>query len=300
MELFQIRYFLAVAEDLNFTRAAERCNVSQPSLSRAIKNLEEELGGDLFRRERIQTHLTNLGRSMLPLLRQSHDCALAAKAQAGNFASADHAPLRIGMSLTVDICLVAPMLTELARTFPGLQLHFVRGVATHVLGALKAGDIDIAIVADAPLDWDRFTCWPLFNEGFVLVTAKGHLMARRRKLSLQEIAGESVIARPYCESSAAFMSMLADHDITLRRPHEAASDSDVAALVASGLGLSIMPSSTGRAASVTAVPIVDTDFVRTVQAIGVAGRQQSMAAGNFIRLLRAADWSETEAETQSV
>ncbi len=294
MELFQIRYFLAVAEELNFTRAAERCNVSQPSLSRAIKNLEEELGGDLFRRERGQTHLTNLGRSMLPLLRQSHDCALAAKAQADSFESTEFAPLRIGMSLTVDLGLVAPMLAELARAFPGLQLHFTRGLAEDVLGALRSGDIELAIVADAPLDWDRFTRWPLFNEGFVLVTGRGHALARRRRLKLEEIAGATVIARPYCETSAAFMSMLADHDIALHRPHEAANDSDVAALVENGFGFSIMPTSAGRATQVPAVPIADVDFLRTVQVVGVAGRQQSVTAGNFIRLLRSADWSALE------
>ena len=61
MEMHQVRYFLAVAEELNFTRAAERCNVTQPSLSRAIKLLEEELGGLLFYRERESTHLTDLG-----------------------------------------------------------------------------------------------------------------------------------------------------------------------------------------------------------------------------------------------
>jgi DNA-binding MarR family transcriptional regulator len=68
MELHQIRYFLAVAETLNFNRAAERCNVSQPTLTRAIKKLEEELGGPLFRRERKLTHLTDLGRLMRPHL----------------------------------------------------------------------------------------------------------------------------------------------------------------------------------------------------------------------------------------
>ena len=62
MEMHQVRYFLALCETLNFTRAAQRCNVAQPSLTRAIKNLEEELGGPLFRRERNRTHLTDLGR----------------------------------------------------------------------------------------------------------------------------------------------------------------------------------------------------------------------------------------------
>src|SRR5690242_8318889 len=70
VEMHQIRYFLAVCETLNFTRAAEACNVSQPSLTRAIKGLEDELGGPLFRRERNNTHLTGLGEMMRPHLTQ--------------------------------------------------------------------------------------------------------------------------------------------------------------------------------------------------------------------------------------
>lgn len=69
MEMHQVRYFLAVARTLNFTKAADDCNVAQPSLTRAIKQLEGELGGDLFRRER-PVQLTELGQRMQPLLQQ--------------------------------------------------------------------------------------------------------------------------------------------------------------------------------------------------------------------------------------
>ena len=85
MELHQIRYFLAVSSTLNFTRAAEECHVSQPSLTRAIKKLEDELGEELFRRERSRTHLTELGRVMVPFLQQSLDSAMAAKAHAQSY-----------------------------------------------------------------------------------------------------------------------------------------------------------------------------------------------------------------------
>jgi DNA-binding transcriptional LysR family regulator len=85
MELHQIRYFLAVCDLLNFTRAAERCNVSQPSLTRAIKNLEEELGGSLFRRERRLTHMTELGRLMRPHLQQVYTSTIVAKDEAQKF-----------------------------------------------------------------------------------------------------------------------------------------------------------------------------------------------------------------------
>ena len=71
MEMHQVRYFLALCEELNFTRAAERCNVAQPSLTRAIKQLEEELGGALFHRERANTHLSELGRTLSPFSSRS-------------------------------------------------------------------------------------------------------------------------------------------------------------------------------------------------------------------------------------
>src|SRR5215469_793390 len=78
MELHQVRYLLAVCETLNFTRAAEQCHVSQPALSRAIQQLEAELGGELFRRERRLTHITDLGRAVLPALRQCYESSLSA------------------------------------------------------------------------------------------------------------------------------------------------------------------------------------------------------------------------------
>ena len=106
MEMHQIRYFLSVAEMLNFTRAAENCHVSQPSLTRAIKKLEDELGGELFRRERARTHMTELGRTMLPLLKQSLDCAIAAKAEAERYGRGESTPLRLGLSRTVELSII--------------------------------------------------------------------------------------------------------------------------------------------------------------------------------------------------
>ena len=82
MEMHQVRYFLAVARTLNFTRAAEECHVAQPSLTRAIKLLEGELGGDLFRRERPRAMLTPLGERMYPLLKQCYDSAQSARSLA--------------------------------------------------------------------------------------------------------------------------------------------------------------------------------------------------------------------------
>ncbi|MSO72153.1 MAG: LysR family transcriptional regulator [Rhodospirillaceae bacterium] len=94
MELNQIRYFLTLCRELNFTRAAEICHVSQPALTKAVKNLEEELGGELFRRERGNSHLTDLGRLVQPHLEQVLPATEMARAKPAVFARARKHPSR--------------------------------------------------------------------------------------------------------------------------------------------------------------------------------------------------------------
>src|SRR5580658_2859247 len=91
--MHQIRYFLALSETLNLTKAAERCNVAQPALTRAIKALEGELGGELLRRERALSHLTELGQSILPMLRQCYETAVTAKTVAASMRKGERKPL---------------------------------------------------------------------------------------------------------------------------------------------------------------------------------------------------------------
>ncbi len=96
MEMHQIRYFLALCHTLNFTRAAEECHVSQPALSRAIRQLEVELGGELLRRERSLTQITDLGRAALPSLRQCYEGRQTAQSLAQSYLKKGHAPSPYG------------------------------------------------------------------------------------------------------------------------------------------------------------------------------------------------------------
>ena len=100
MEMHQVRYFLAVAQELNFSRAAEKCNVSQPSLSRAIQQLEGELGGPLFHRERHLTHLTDLGEMVRPHLETVYEAAIKAKRLSQDLSQLKRVPLKLGIMST--------------------------------------------------------------------------------------------------------------------------------------------------------------------------------------------------------
>ena len=155
MEMHQIRYFLAVARTLNFTRAAEECNVAQPSLTRAIRQLEGELGGDLFRRERPHAQLTELGNRMLPLLRQCYESALSARALAQAIKKGEVGSLRLAISSSIDPALVTPHVVELGKLFTGLDLKLLRGNGSEVLEYLKRGDVELGLAGPIGDEWDR-------------------------------------------------------------------------------------------------------------------------------------------------
>src|SRR6201986_2834889 len=113
MELHQIRYFLDLASSLNFTRAAEQWNVTQPALTKALQKLEHELGGDLIHRERRLTQLTDLGKLVLPMLQRTVDAADTARKQARQFRSEAVAPIYIGLPPSISAFLMVEPLSRL-------------------------------------------------------------------------------------------------------------------------------------------------------------------------------------------
>jgi DNA-binding transcriptional LysR family regulator len=169
MELFQVRYFLALARTLNFTRAAETCNVSQPALTRAIQRLEEELGGPLLHRERNLTQLTALGRAMLPHLEAAHAAAEAAAAQAAAFQRREGEPLRLGIDSTLSVRILAPVLGELRTRIESFEVDLTEAASTDLLERLMAGELDSAILVEPRKPPERLNGWRLFRERYVVL-----------------------------------------------------------------------------------------------------------------------------------
>jgi DNA-binding transcriptional LysR family regulator len=150
MEMSQIRYTLAASRTLNFTRAAEECNVTQPALTKGIKALEEELGAPLFLREGRRVMLSGFGQSMLPHLRQIVDEAEAARTLAENYRLLDKTPLRLGVLSTIGHMRLAPFLAKLEATHTGLELAVSEGAMPQLREDLDAGRIDAAILTVMP------------------------------------------------------------------------------------------------------------------------------------------------------
>jgi DNA-binding transcriptional LysR family regulator len=291
MEMHQVRYFLAVAKNLNFTRGAEECNVSQPSLTRAIKQLESEFGGDLFRRERPQAQLTELGERMLPLLRQCYESAASARELAMSMKKGEVVSLRLALSHTIDINLLMPHLNEVRRRFERLECRLLRGTAAEVVENLKGGDAELAIASDLGEGWDRLDRWPLFTDDFILLVNAQHRLARQSSIELEELREERLLLRTYCEHAEATAALLRGRGLDVDHSFQVTSESDLISMLASDLGVAIVPSSTSFPGTLARVTIAGLDLSRPVHLYGVAGRQRTAVAGLVMKMLRAADWS---------
>lgn len=292
MEFHQVKYFLALCETLNFTKAAERCNVSQPSLTRAVRKLEEELGGSLVYRERSNTHLTELGRMMAPRLREILESAQSLKAVASAFHCQTIASIRLAVGLTVEPSLLADPLRQLTLAIPELEIKLERVSQANIEDALKAGDADMAIAGDLEMSWNRLDQWTLFSEGYSILVPECHDLAQRRSIRIEEISDLPVVSLG-CQGLESLLFQIDSFGLSCARTgagHFVSNENDLIAFVEAGLGLALLPSSFRTPSRVMKIPIMSNRLKRSVQIITVAGRRRSPACTALIKLLRAIDW----------
>jgi DNA-binding transcriptional LysR family regulator len=293
MELYQARYFINLAKTLNFTRAAEACNVTQPALTRAVQRLEEEFGGPLLHRERNLTQLTELGRQLLPLIEQTYNAAESAKALALGFRQRTDAPLRLGIGCTISAELVAPILGELQQRIAGFELGLSQAGSDSLLRQLLDGTIDAAIVVEPERIPERINRWPLFAERYVLACPAGHRLAALDAVPLAALADESLILRDGegADCEAWLQRRCAAQGIALQRRHAVAGEDRLVQMVAAGLGVALTGERQPAPAGTVARPLGDDSASRCIMLGAVAGRQQGPAVTAFVKLVRARDWS---------
>ena len=291
MEMHQVKYFLATASELNFTKAAEICNVTQPSLTRAIKQLEDELGGDLFRRERPQAQLTELGTRMYPLLKQCYESAHGARMLASAIKSGEIGTLKLALSHTINLELLTSHLTELNRLFNRLEVKLLRGRAPEIIELLKTGEAELAIAADLGDGWERLDRWPLFTEEFGLILNAKHLLASHSAIEVDDLRQERWLRRAYCEHFEKAMSLLRSHGLDVDQGYELNSERDLITLLESDFGVAFAPRSLPRPKTLKQAAVNGVEFRRTNYLYGVAGRERTAVASAILKMLRAADWS---------
>lgn len=291
MEMHQVRYFLAVARTLNFTRAADECNVTQPSLTRAIKQLEAELGGDLFRRER-PAGLTELGQRMHPLLKQCYEAAVGARSLASSFKSGEIGALRIALTHSIDLSLLIPFLDQIKRQFNRLEFCFLRGNGREVGEMLRKGEAELGIAAELDQNWERLDTWPLFTEDFQLVVNADHRLADQGGIDLDDLRSEQLLARGYCEHASRLNTTLREHGVDVDHCHQISSEHDLIELLEAGIGIAVVPDTSRIPRTLKRSSVKGLDARRTVNLYGVAGRERTAVASAVMRMLRGSDWRQ--------
>lgn len=240
MEIQQLRYLVAVAETGNFTRAAERSNVTQPSLSQQIINLEQEVGHKLFHRLGRKAVLTEAGATFLDRARR----ILFEVDNAGRELR-DHRSLErkitVGAVQTVMPYLVVPLLARAKKELPNLAVDAVEDFRAELVRAVVDGELDLAVVP-LPVDDHRLSIEPILTEPLLLVVGKDHPIAQRSEISITEIAEENFISMGSSSTLGEQIRVFfGGMNFTPRIGYRCAQVRTVKQLVSMGLGISILP-----------------------------------------------------------
>ncbi len=289
MEMHQIRYFLALCEELNFTRASERCNVAQPSLTRAIRLLEDEFGGALLSRERANTHLTELGRMIRPHLADVYQNAQRARQEARDLKKASRTKLKFGVMCTIAPAPLLDMIGSVSNHHPDLDLEVVDSDAPNLEERLKRGELEIAIYCRPDHDDDRLHYLKLFRERMMIVLAPTHHLADRDPLRFHDLHNERYLNRINCE----FNEGLAweKFGVTWKAVHRSERDDWILAMCAAGMGFGFLPEYCINHPGVVARPVTEPEFWREVNVVTVRGRPYSPAVGALVREAMRTNWA---------
>jgi LysR family transcriptional regulator, hydrogen peroxide-inducible genes activator len=290
MEMHQVRYFLKAGETLNFTRAAEQCGVSVPSLSRGIHLLEEELGGQLFRRERHLTHLTDLGRLMLQHLSTMNRAAEAARRDAEGYSRLSGSRLKFGIFASIGAEVLTGYLGVLRAEAPELELHVWESNCEELEGALLGGEIDIALTSATELD-DRIRTTPLFREAFYIAFPPGHRFGQMNAVPMREMEGIDYVKRLHCEFPTHLQRLGGS------KPYDAVNvryvgerEDWIQALVKAGLGCAVMPEHLPLLPGIEMRRLVDPEVFRQISVATVAGRPHSAPVAAALAATRRFKW----------
>ncbi|MBB1077650.1 hydrogen peroxide-inducible genes activator [Rhodoferax sp. 4810] len=243
MKLSALRYLVAFADQLSFSRAAEQCQVSQPSLSVALQRLEDELGVILIERAKHHVGLTEVGERVVAQARKSLEEVgrIETVAQSGKDPLAG--TFRLGVIHTIAPYLLPDLIPALQKEAPGLTLYIEESMTALLADYLKYGTVDAAIVA-LPFDIPGIDTQALYDEVFEVVVPKNHPWAARERISAAEIGAEDVLV---LKAGNCFREQVLDacpeishNDASMRQGH---SIETIRAMVASGYGISVLPKS---------------------------------------------------------
>ncbi len=247
MTLTELKYLVALARERHFGRAADACFVSQPTLSVAIKKLEDELEVKLFERGGAEVGVTPLGEQIVRQAQQVLEQAQAIRDIAARGHDPVAGPLRLGVIHTIAPYLLPELVRQAIERVPRMPLMLHENFTVRLLEMLKSGELDCAILAE-PVPDTGLAVAPLYDEPFFVAVPAGHALARRKQISAEELKHETMLllgaghcfrdhVLEVCPEYARFSSS-ADG---IRKSFEGSSLETIKYMVASGMGVTVVP-----------------------------------------------------------
>jgi DNA-binding transcriptional LysR family regulator len=224
------------------------------------------------------------------MLRQCYETALAAKTVAASIGKGETAPLSVAVTHTVALGPFAPMLRELSRAFPSLQLKLRRGSGSEVAEYLRSGIVDLAIAGPLGESWSRLDTLPLFEEPFSLVVSRTHRLAGRDKAEFSDLTSETLLINSAFEMIEELAACREANGILDTVTHQVATQEDLLELLKADLGVAIIPVGAVETNGICQMALKQLNLVRKVSVYTVAGRHRAIACATLFNLLRAADW----------
>lgn len=273
IERYQLRYFLAVVDQGNFSRAAAHCNVAQPTLSVGIAKLERALGGPLFLRSGHRVELTQAGSRLLAHARRIEgEFNLAQQAMAG---TAQGPLTRMGVLKSLPGATIAAIAREARRIDPAARLELVEGTERELLGQVARGRVDCALTL-VERGSDRFLEEPLRQEGYALAVPVDHPAAGQASVAAETLNEDVMIVRRHCEALSDTSRFFTERGVRPHFAYRSVNDERVMQMVAAGVGITLMPD-IYQAPDVARPKLAGFDLRRTIGLI-YAATAEAMAA----------------------
>ena len=290
MDLRHLRYFVAVAEELHFTRAAAKLGIQQPPLSQQVRQLETELGTRLFRRLTRGVELTEAGRFLLAEARQILDHVERTRAAVQGLARGTSGRIRVGFSnASYFNPVVSRVIHDFRERYPDVVLTPVQSVTAELVQALHEARVDVAFLR-APFDDDGLGSDLIVEEPLVAVIPEGHALAGSRGLALASLAKESFLLFPRSTSPGFYDSIISacqQAGFSPRLGQETPDIPSIVHLVGAGFGVSVVPAALSqiKAEGVVYVPIAGESPMAWTR-LGYRRHDPSQAVGHFIAIAR--------------
>ena len=288
MEMQQLRYVVAVARTGNFSRAAEECHVSQPSLSQQIQKLEDELGERLFDRTKRVAKLTPHGEAFLRRAVRILEEAEAATREASDAKDLLRGTMTVGVLPTIAPYLLPDVLTEFTEKYPGLEIIVQEDTTARLLKQLLAYETDIAL-ASLPIHDERLEVQTLLTEELLLALPPGHPLTRKRIVKVEDLVGERLIVMKEGHCLGDQVLRFCDRrDVRPQISFRSAQLETIQALVRAGLGLSLIPTMAAQSDR-SDLPeyrsLQSPKPERRIVAVWPKQRPPSRAAGEFLKMI---------------